>query len=67
MKKYIILGCILTKITRDNDDVNEIYRRKRNNRGISRWFEMFMCRQFQGAYIMTIGVVDECRRDGLGT
>lgn len=25
------------------------------------------CREYQAAYIMTIGVVDECRRMGLGT
>jgi len=25
------------------------------------------CKEYLGAYIMTIGVVDECRRLGLGT
>ena len=28
MTKYVILGAILTKINRDNDDVNDIYRAK---------------------------------------
>jgi ribosomal protein S18 acetylase RimI-like enzyme len=31
------------------------------------WFRNIFCREYLGAYIMTIGVIDECRRLGLGT
>jgi ribosomal protein S18 acetylase RimI-like enzyme len=31
------------------------------------WFRNLFCREYLGAYIMTIGVIDECRRLGLGT
>jgi len=39
-----------------------------NGGGIFNWFKTTLtCREYQAAYIMTIGVVDECRRMGLGT
>jgi ribosomal protein S18 acetylase RimI-like enzyme len=31
------------------------------------WFRNLFCREYLGAYIMTIGVIDECRRLGLGS
>lgn len=66
-KKEVILGTIMTKIDRDTDDINDAYRHKNNENGWGSIFNSFLCRQQQGAYIMTIGVIDECRRDGLGT
>lgn len=64
----------MTKVQHGNDSVNEIVAAKDRAQigaGFSSWFKwlrsVVTCRQSIGAYIMTIGVVDECRRLGLGT
>ena len=51
-----VLGTIMTKVERNKAFLNE--------KGVS---ERFLCGFVEGAYIMTIGVVDESRRHGIGT
>ncbi|CDW78806.1 n-alpha-acetyltransferase 60 [Stylonychia lemnae] len=67
--KNVILGCALVKINSNNEDITEMYTAKDYySGGIFNWFKTTLtCREYQAAYIMTIGVVDECRRMGLGT
>ena len=57
----------MTKIVRGTEELTEIYRDKENSTSFLSRFFAFLCREYFGAYIMTIGVVDECRRFGLGT
>jgi len=60
----------MTKIERETNEISEIYRAKETNRtffGLGGWLYSFFCREHIGSYIMTIGVVDECRRFGLGS
>lgn len=59
----------MAKINNGNADVNDIYKAKEmNGGGLTGWLSATLtCREYIGAYIMTLGVVDECRRFGLGT
>lgn len=58
----------MVKVQGNQEDITEIYRAKDfDNSGIHGWISSIFCREYLGAYIMTIGVVDECRRMGLGT
>lgn len=67
-KREIIIGTIMTKINMGSEELLDIYRSKDYNAGgIMSWFSSMFCRNYEGAYIMTVGVVDECRRMGLGT
>ena len=68
-KQKVLLGIILTRIQRGKEDINEIYYAKDTSNGGILGFlgHMFLCRERVGAYIATIGVIDECRRIGLGS
>ncbi|TNV86426.1 hypothetical protein FGO68_gene2430 [Halteria grandinella] len=75
-EKELMLGVILTKVQYHNDEVREIMNQRERDLntdtglfGWLRWFKSIVsCRgDHVGAYIMTIGVIDECRRLGLGT
>ncbi len=67
-KREIIIGTAMTKVNMGNEELSEIYRAKDyNSGGLMSWFSSMFCRNYEGAYIMTIGIVDECRRMGLGT
>lgn len=59
----------MAKINNTNEDLMNIYHAKdMNSGGILGWLSSTLtCREYLGAYIMTLGVVDECRRLGLGT
>ena len=65
----MILGTILVKINTNNDEIAEMYKSKDYHAsGILSWLKTTItCREYAGAYIMTLGIVDECRRMGLGT
>jgi len=73
IEKEVILGTILIKIEIGGEDVVALYQHKDRTvgPGIGSWLRwlksVITCREYLGAYIMTIGVVDECRRLGLGT
>lgn len=64
----VILGTIMTKVQQQEEEITDIYAAKNYEQSYVTWFQSVLaCREYQGAYIMTIGVVDECRRLGLGT
>lgn len=64
----LILGNIMTKIQRGKEEITEMYNAKDLNQGgIRAWFRNLFCREYLGAYIMTVGIIDECRRLGLGS
>lgn len=67
--KNVILGAILINIKTNNEDIIEMYQAiEAVNSGMFGWLRSTLsCREYQAAYIMTLGVVDECRRLGLGT
>ena len=73
VEKEVILGTIMIKIQIGGEDVIALYHHKDRTvgHGIGSWFRwlksVVTCREYVGAYIMTIGVVDECRRLCLGT
>ena len=68
-KHRALLGIILTRIQRGKEDINEIYYAKDvSSQGLLGFLgHTFLCRERVGAYIATIGIIDECRRLGLGS
>jgi len=68
-KEELLIGTMMTRISINHPDVSEIVNHYR--RDSSGWFSWLSfcgyCEQHIGAYIMTIGVVDEYRRFGIGT
>eukprot|EP00347_Sterkiella_histriomuscorum_P021403 403334091 len=67
--RNVILGTILVNIKNNNDEIVQMYQAKDySNSGMFGWLrQTITCREYQAAYIMTLGVVDECRRMGLGS
>ena len=57
----------MTKIHFNNEAIRELYRAKEFETSYLSWFSSMFCRDYVGAYIMTLGVVDECRGMGLGS
>ncbi len=71
--KEILIGTILSKIKEESEHNQVIFNSVDNQEQLSFWAKLksvFMCSRPQprhGCYIMTIGVIDECRKLGIGT
>lgn len=67
----ITLGAILTKVRPNDPEAAEILQQRGQGNYLVSWLSwikrMVTCAPVPGAYIMTLGVVDECRRLGIGT
>lgn len=59
----------MTKIQINSEGLRDLYRAKNFDEGsYTTWLSnLISCKDYVGAYIMTIGIVDECRRLGLGS
>lgn len=68
LRSEVMVGLILTRIERNKDEVIEVCQAVDTERGMLKSIgQLISCKDYYAAYIMTIGVVDEFRRFGIGT
>lgn len=78
--RELILGTIISRIKTGNDDIQEIQKhidavKLSQESYLTQFLSMISCKSMfdipsdntQGCYIMTLGVLDECRKLGIGT